>query len=321
MLFQIDPPAPVQNGQYGRTVTQHPNRENIRMDSIQRPGFRLNTRYIIYGIVVWWLAMLLGYSIISIRSDRHKNRLTESGIKITHEFSELVSLPLLEKNDQTIQSLLTDAANKKDVIFASVVDHRNKVIAFTGTGHLMPDMTDTSRSVEKVSVWEGGFASHAKFLNFASDVTYAGTKIGEIFIGLSTGETYQTRNIFLTIAGLSCLAILVFILIFRYRSTGEFLMKAFNFSRSNSAIESTGNESLVVCPLCGTQKPFSDRVFHRSNLDRFLNIGTANIGPDKGRVSHGKRIDINDLTKKEDLSWMRRQIIERCTEIIKKLAA
>jgi hypothetical protein len=291
------------------------------MDSIQRPGFRLNTRYIIYGIVVWWLAMLLGYSIISIRSDRHKNRLTESGIKITHEFSELVSLPLLEKNDQTIQSLLTDAASKKNVIYASVVDHRDKVIAFTGTGHLMPDMTDAAHRVEKVSVWEGGFASHAKFLNFASEVTYAGTKIGEIFIGLSTGETIQTRNIFLTIAGLSCLAILVFILIFRYRSTSEFFMKAFNFNRSNSAAESTGNESHVLCPLCGTQKPFSDRIFHRTNLDRFLTIGTATTGPNTGSVTHGKRIDINDIAKKEDLSWMRRQIIERCTEIIKKLAA
>ena len=287
------------------------------MDSIQRPGFRLNTRYIVYGIVVWWLAMLLGYSIISIRSDRLKNRLTESGIKISHEFSELVSLPLLEKNDQTIQSLLTDAASKKNVIYASVVDHRDKVIAFTGTGHLMPDMTDAAHRVEKVSVWEGGFASHAKFLNFASEVTYAGTKIGEIFIGLSTGERFQSRNIFLTIAGLSCLAILVFILIFRYRSTSEFLMKTFNFDRSNSAAESTGNDSHVLCPLCGTQKPFSDRIFHRSNLDQFLTIGTSNTDS----VTHGKRIDINDMAKKEDLSWMRRQIIERCTEIIKKLAA
>ncbi len=291
------------------------------MDSIQRPGFRLNNRYIIYGIAVWWLAMLLVYSILSFRSDRHRNRLTESGINITQEFSELVSLPLLEKNDQTIQSLLTDAANKKDVIYASVVDHRNKVIAFTGTGHLMPDMTGAARSVEKVSVWEGGFASHAKFLNFASDVTYAGTKIGEIFIGLSAGERFQTRNGFLIIAGLSCLALLVFILVFRYRSTGGFLMKAFKFNRPNSATESTVNESLVVCPLCGTQKPFSKGVFQRSNLDRFLTIGTALDGSKSGSVAQGRKIDIKDLARKEDLSWMRRQIIERCTEIIKKLAA
>jgi len=291
------------------------------MDSIQQPRFRLNTRYIIYGIVIWWLAMLLGYSIISFRSDRQKNRLTKSGIKITNVFSELVSLPLLEKNDQTIQSLLTDAANKKNVIYASVVDHRNKVIAFTGTGHLLPDMTDAAHLVEKVSFWEGGFTSHANFLNFTSEVTYAGTKIGEIFIGLSTGETSQTRFVFLTIAGLSSLAILVFILVFRYRSTSKFLMKAFNFNRSNAAADSTGNESLILCPLCGTQKPYSDRVFHRSNLDRFLTSGAASGRPNTGSVPHSQRIDIKDIARKEDLSWMRRQILERCTEIIKKLAA
>jgi len=291
------------------------------MDSIQRPGFRLNSRYILYGIIIWWIAMLLGYAIISYRSNSHKNRLTESGIKMTHEFSERVSMPLLEKNDQTIQSLLTDAASRKNVIYASVVDHRNKVIAFTGTGHLMPDMTDAAHLVAKVSVWEGGFASHAKFLNFASDVTYAGTKIGEIFIGLSTSESSQIRNVFLAITALSCLAILVYILIFRYRSTSEFLMKAFNFDRANTAAESTGNAPHVLCPLCGTQKPFSDRIFRRSNLDRFLTIGAARAGSTTGSATHDKRIDINDMAKKEDLSWMRRQIIERCTEIIKKLAA
>ena len=70
------------------------------MDSIQILGFRLNTRYIIYGIVIWWLAMLIGYAIITFRSDRHKGKLKAAGIAITNELSELISLPLLEKNDQ-----------------------------------------------------------------------------------------------------------------------------------------------------------------------------------------------------------------------------
>lgn len=185
----------------------------------------------------------------------------------------------------------------------------------------MPDMTDAAHSVEKVSVWEGGFASQAKFLNFASDITYAGTKIGEIFIGLSTGETGQARKIFLILAVLSCLALLVCILVWRYRSTSSFMMNAFNSNRSNTAMESTGNDSRVVCPLCGTHKPVSDRVFHRSNLDRFLNIGSARDGTKTNKLAGNEKIDINKLAKQEDLSWMRRQIIERCTEIIKRLAA
>ena len=121
------------------------------MVSNQKLGFHLNTRFIVYGIVVWWLAMLIVFTIIAYRLDRHKDRLKASGIALTNEFSELVSLPLLEKNDKNVHSLLTDAANKKNIIYASVVDHRNKVIAFTGTGHLLPDLTESDQSVENLS--------------------------------------------------------------------------------------------------------------------------------------------------------------------------
>ena len=291
------------------------------MDSIKILGFRLNTRYIIYGIVIWWLAMLIGYAIITYRSDHHKDRLKAFGIAITNEFSELVSLPLLEKNDKKIHSLLTDAAKKKNVIYASVVDHRNKVVAFTGTGRLLPDITGADHSVEKVSIWEGGFASHAKFLNFASDITYAGTKIGEIFIGMSTSETFRTRSLFTIIAVSSCLVLFVLILIFRYRLIVASLMRAVNFNRPNFAKDSDSKGSLITCPLCGTHKPLSDKVFHHSNLDRFLTLENLQEGPNAANVAHSKKIDLDDIAKKEDLSWMRRQIIQRCTEIIKKLAA
>jgi hypothetical protein len=70
----------------------------------------------------------------------------------------------------------------------TVVDHRNKVVAFTGVGHLLPDMTGARRSIENVSIWKGEFKNYPKILNFASEITYGGTKIGEFFVGLSATE-------------------------------------------------------------------------------------------------------------------------------------
>ena len=105
--------------------------------------------------------------------------------------------------------LLNDTAQKKGVVYASVLDHRNKVVAFTGIGQLVPNMTETKRSIEQVLIWEGGFTSHAKILNFASDVNYAGTKIGEILIGLSTSETADPKNQYLIIAVTSFLVLLL----------------------------------------------------------------------------------------------------------------
>ena len=225
------------------------------MNLFQQFGNRLTTRYLILGLVIWWLLMLVVYSVFELRVNRHKSNLTQSGVDLTREFSELVSLPLLENNSQAISKVLTDAASRANVIYASVVDHRNKVVAFTGTGHLMPEMTEAARLVDNVSTWEGGFASHAKNLNFVSDITYAGTKIGEIFIGLSTPEMFQTRKLFLLIAVASCLILLILVAVFRYDTIKEFMAKYIDVKRSAVPTSADVNDTLINCPLCGTQKP------------------------------------------------------------------
>jgi hypothetical protein len=97
------------------------------MNSIQRFGNQLNNRYLIIGLAAWWLVMLIVYSIITLRINHRKGELKESGVEITNGFSKLVSLPLLENNSQSLHKLLTDAANKTNVIYASVVDHRNEI--------------------------------------------------------------------------------------------------------------------------------------------------------------------------------------------------
>jgi hypothetical protein len=289
------------------------------MNSIQRLGNHLNTRYLIVGLAAWWLVMLIVYSVITLRANHRKDELRKSGVEITNEFSKRVSLPLLEKNSQSIHKLLTDAANKTDVIYASVVDHRNKVVAFTGTGHLMPDMPEGASSIEKVSIWEGGFASHARILNFVSEITYGGTKIGEIFIGLSTPEWFQAQNQFAIIAVSSSLILLFFVIIFRYQSIRTFLGKFFNLNNSNIEMDSIAKRSGITCPLCGTQSASSDTLFSQSNIDKFLVMGKSKKSANDGGNAGASKNSPQKLAKTEDFSWMKRQIILHCTEIIKKL--
>jgi hypothetical protein len=289
------------------------------MNSIQRLGNRLNTRYLILGLAAWWLVMLIVYSVITLRINHRKSELRESGVEITNEFSKLVSLPLLERNSQSIHKLLTDAANKTDVIYASVVDHRNKVVAFTGTGHLMPDMTEGANSIENVSIWEGGFASHARILNFVSEITFSGTKIGEIFIGLSTPESFQTQKQFAIIAVLTSLILLLLVIIFRYQSIRAFLGKYFKLDHSDTEMDSMAKRSDITCPLCGTQNTPSDTLFSHSNLDKFLAIGDSKHGLNDGDIADSSKNNPRKLAKTEDFSGIRRQIILRCAEIIKKL--
>jgi hypothetical protein len=291
------------------------------MDSIRRFGNRLNTRHLILAVVIWWLVMLMVYTIITLRVNHLQGKLRETGIQLTHELSKLVSLPLLEKNSQSISTLLTDAVNREDVIYASVVDHRNKVVAFTGTGHLFPDRTDAVRSIDKVALWEGGFAGHTKILNFVSDITYAGTKIGEIFIGLSTPKALQIRAYFTFVAIISSLILLLLVAVLRYQTIKTFVLKYTNLHSPRSAVDPALQKKPIICPLCGTHHPLSHKLFNRTGLNQFLKADTSKLISNTDGAADSQNPDLPQMDGNEDLSRVRRQIILRCTEIIKKLTA
>jgi hypothetical protein len=184
----------------------------------------------------------------------------------------------------------------------------------------MPDKTKAASSVDKVSMWEGGFASHARILNFVSDINYGGTKIGEIFIGLSTPELFQTRKRFILIAVISSLILLILVAVFRYQTIKAFMGKYLDFNRSGAAMKTTVNGTLINCPLCGTQQPLSRKLFKKSSLEKFLSTGNWKFQPNPGSDADSKRNKKQGIGKKQDLSWLKRKIILRCTEIINKLA-
>jgi uncharacterized membrane protein affecting hemolysin expression len=266
--------------------------------------------------------MLLAYSILSVRVDHIKHSIKKSGIKLTNEFADLVSLPLLERDTQSIHRLLTKAASQSGVFYASVVDHRNEVVAYTGTGHLMPDMTSTNRSVEKVSIQEGGFAVHDRIVNFVSDISYGGTKIGEMFIGFSTPRTIQVRKLFMIIAIISGLFLLVLIILFRYASIKTRVSKILDSGPLVDKIKVTDAKAApVVCPLCGNHHQLSATIFESSNVDQFLDSGAATRSSEMSTVADNPAMDKQSLEIPEDLSWLKRRIIMRCTEIIQKLTA
>lgn len=290
------------------------------MDSIQRYWTYLSTRPSILTLVVWLIAMVITYSIIAIRIDRIKDKIRESGIEITLKSSKLVSLALLENDVQKIHTLLLNATKGSDVIYASVVDHRKKVVAFTGVGHLLPNMTGARRSIENVSIWEGEFKNFPKILNFASEITYGGTKIGEFFVGLSATEGLRLRNRFIIVAVSSGLILLSVISILYFRSIRSVLVKFKDFKRTNLVMASIPEKPRVTCPLCGMQKPLSNRVFSHPKLDRLLIIEASKYEPGDGEPADSEGINLSQLAERKDLSWIKRRVISRCTEIIRKLA-
>ena len=52
------------------------------MDSIRQISDRLNWRYVILGVIIWWLVMLIVYSIVSLRVNHLKDSLKDAGIEL-----------------------------------------------------------------------------------------------------------------------------------------------------------------------------------------------------------------------------------------------
>lgn len=281
----------------------------------------MRVRHVIISFVVWGVLLGAAYFLTTIRIDNARNRIRDSGIETIQELSKLVSLPLLDSNAQIIHALLVYVAKRDEMVHASVLDHQNKIVTLTGAEQVMPAGNPEAHFGADVSFWEGELPNHKKIFSLASDVTYAGTKIGRIQIALSGEEPLRIRNQFVIVAVSSCLILLLLIVGIRfYPKTWAAPVRLMEIFRRDHQSDSALENSLITCPLCGVQKPFSKGLFKRSNFGRLLIVRASlnQSGGDDDADSKGMRL--SDVAKRDDLSWFKRQIMVRCAEIIKKLA-
>jgi hypothetical protein len=235
--------------------------------------------------------------------------------------SKLISLPLLDSNAQIIHALLVYAAKRDEMVHASVLDHQNKMVTLTGAEKLMASGKSETHFGAHVSFWEGELPNHKKIFNLASDVTYGGTKIGRIQIAFSGEELLKIRDQFVIVAVASGVIFLLLIVGIRsYPRTWAAPVKLMEIFRREYRSDNAIENSLITCPLCGVQNPFSKELFKRSNFGRLVIVRPSLNQKGGEEVAHSKGMRLSDLAKRDDLSWFKRQIMVRCAEIIKRLA-
>ena len=97
----------------------------------------LNVRRFLAGCFVWWLATGLLYAVLNGRITSAAKSETETGIELTGQYAERLGLSVLERNVASIQALLDDAARHEIVVFVSVFDHEDRLIASAGAQKLL----------------------------------------------------------------------------------------------------------------------------------------------------------------------------------------
>jgi len=278
--------------------------------------------FLLIGICLALIVTAYFLTIIRIEIDNGKIR--ESGIEIAKELSRSVSLPLLGENAQSIQSLLSYVAENKDITTVSVFDHRNEIVARVGAGESLPYTKDEGQSISQVLIWESDLTNRKNMVSFSTDITYAGTKIGELYMEIPGAEKSKIRNQFKIAIFSVFLLLIVFVVALRYPNISSGLTKLRGVHRQRpdklTDIDPVMTDAFVTCPLCGSRKAFSSDVFRHSDLEDVFLFKVPGKDPDTGIHTDSGGIQLRELGKREDLSWLKRQVIIRCSEIIMKLS-
>lgn len=282
-------------------------------ENAKRP-FKLTGKIIIICLVVWFVICSVFYISIHIWEGNRMQKLVKTGVSISKDISSQSGLPLLEKNITLLSRLIETIKQRPEVVFASIIDHKNKIIAYTDQEQFFTLNKQESGVLDDVHYWRISNLNNQKVMNFSSEVTFSNTRVGEVLISLAVKNDGQLKRLFLFFSVLSLMAIAFFCGIVNYKDLISWCraLKKNKRSPKETFIKDSGY-SEISCPLCGNPDNFSLKGFQAPDLDKFFIL--------KQYSGTHASILLSDIAKIEELSWLKRLIVAQCTKIINKIAA
>jgi len=195
------------------------------MANIQKSGIRFIGNRFLLSLAVWFVACLIIYGLIYVREHRQTRRLILNGVAISKDISSQSGLPLLEKNFDLLGEFLEEITAKPEVVFASIIDHKNKLIAYTDQEQLLTLKKQKSGVLKNVNYWRISGLNNKKVMNFSSEITFSDTRVGEVFISLAAENLDSLRQLFVYFAVTSFLFLFILFGAMRYRDCLVWLNK------------------------------------------------------------------------------------------------
>ena len=275
---------------------------------------------LILFLFIWWIVCTAAYLFITLKIDALKQTISRNGIASTRKLVRNAGLPLLERDMQMLGQMLDEIAGTPDIVYASIVDHKNKTIAYTNPELLFSEDRKMVSTTDAVNVWEGRTGHRIRLMGFSADVAFSGTKIGEIYLAFSTNSIARLKNGFIlaATAGLCILILIFFVSCFKNHTAcaGCFPWLP---GRRLKPQDQPGSLIQMTCPLCGSEKPVTAALLTSVDLDARIIIRPALDRSEARRLRPEKGLNLAEIAAKDDLGWLKTRIIIRCTDIIRKL--
>ncbi len=270
---------------------------------------RYTRKSFVLCLLAWFVLCSVLYIVVHLWEKNRKSDLVKIGVAISKDISSQSGLPLLERKTDHLGRLIEDITEKPEVVFASIIDHRNKLIAYTDQDQFFTFSKKKSNELEGVHYWKISGLNHQKVMNFSSEITFSGTRIGEVFISLAAEKMGLLRRSFLFFAVLTLTVLLLFFGFVRYR---DFLVwwniKYKQFNAPGEPLFDQKETNDFFCPLCSSAGHFSRGSCRKADLESFLLI--------KSYSETNKDVLLGDLARVKELSWLKKRIVAQCGKII-----
>jgi len=275
---------------------------------------------LILFLFIWWIVCTAAYLFVTLKIDALKQTISRSGIASTRELAQKAGLPLLERDMPVLSRMLDEIAGTPDIVYVSIVDHKNKTIAYTSPELLLSENRKKVSAVGAVNVWEERTRDRIRLMEFSADVAFSGTKIGEIYLAFSADSIVRLKSGFILAATVSLCVLVIVFFVFCSKNTplgvGYFSRLADRRSKSSDQLY---RGIQMTCPLCGTEKSLTQALPTSADLDTQIIIRPAVDTPGGHQVRRKKGLNLAAIATKDDLGWFKTRVIIRCTEIIRKL--
>jgi uncharacterized membrane protein affecting hemolysin expression len=270
---------------------------------------RFTLKRFLISLSIWFIVCLLIYLIGHAVEHNKEKKLVKSGIAVCKDISSQSGLPLLEREFDHLSTLIEQTTKKPGVVFASIIDHKNKIIAYSDQNQFFTLHRKYAQQEDSIKYWRVISLETHNVMNFLTPITFSDTRVGEVFISIATQNFDQFYRIVMLFAVLSVLCIILFFGAANYQNALIWLQKKDIPGNNMTDIKAdeTDDAALFTCPLCQTATRFSDQTCDGRIAS--LTVLTRYGNPEK-------TIMLYDLNKFEELGWIKQRIINKCAKII-----
>jgi hypothetical protein len=279
---------------------------------------RYTVKSFVLCLTAWFVVCSLLYIVVHFWEGSRKNDLVKIGVAISKDISSQSGLPLLERKIDHLGRLIEHVTEKPEVVFASIIDHRNKLIAYTDQDQFFTFSRKRSDELEGVHYWRISNLNHQKVMNFSSEITFSGTRVGEVFLSLAAEKMGILRRFFFFFSVLTLILLVIFFGIARHSDLWVWWNTKYRRVKDpeppldQTVLDQTVSDDFF-CPLCGSARHLSRDSFRHPDLESFLLIQSYS-------KTHGG-VMLRDLSRVEELSWFKKGIIAQCGKIITTISA